>query len=192
MIIREANERLPVYSRPGFWRTNVPSGLFVALRAFYEAHCADAVEERVPGFITSTHSVASELIALPDSLKRASHKALARLVQEWCGAPIEPTYVYGIRRYRRGATLKIHRDRLGTHVFGVIVNIEQAVSQDWPLVVEDHVCRSHTIVLAPGQMLFYEGARLPHGRPAPLNGESYASVFVHYRPSENHHGRERC
>ena len=37
--------------------------------------------------------------------------------------------------------------------------------------------------LAPGQMLLYESARLPHGRTRPLRGESYTNIFVHYRPA---------
>ena len=31
-------------------------------------------------------------------------------------------------------------------------------------------------------MLLYESAKLPHGRPQPLHGRHYASVFLHYRP----------
>ena len=31
-------------------------------------------------------------------------------------------------------------------------------------------------------MIFYEGARLRHGRAYPLQGDYYAAIFVHYRP----------
>lgn len=31
-------------------------------------------------------------------------------------------------------------------------------------------------------MLFYESAKCLHGRPRPLRGSYYASVFVHYKP----------
>lgn len=34
-------------------------------------------------------------------------------------------------------------------------------------------------------MLFYESARLVHGRPYPFNGENYANVFAHYRPTDH-------
>jgi len=34
----------------------------------------------------------------------------------------------------------------------------------------------------PGEMVFYEGARLRHGRAYPLQGDYYVSIFVHYRP----------
>jgi hypothetical protein len=32
-------------------------------------------------------------------------------------------------------------------------------------------------------MLFYEGARLRHGRPYPLQGAYYAGIYLHYRPA---------
>ena len=52
----------------------------------------------------------------------------------------------------------------------------------WPLSIEDVHGEPHHVDLAPGELLFYEGARLPHGRPQPLEGEYYAGIFVHYRP----------
>ena len=33
-----------------------------------------------------------------------------------------------------------------------------------------------------GEMLFFEGARLRHGRPFPVEGNYYASMFLHYTP----------
>lgn len=39
------------------------------------------------------------------------------------------------------------------------------------------------MLLEPGQLLWYESARLPHGRPRPFNGSHYDNVFVHYRPA---------
>ena len=32
------------------------------------------------------------------------------------------------------------------------------------------------------QVILYESASLPHGRPYPLNGEKFVNAFVHYRP----------
>lgn len=77
--------------------------------------------------------------------------------------------------------LEIHRDRLETHVASVILNIDQNVKTDWLLSIEDHMVRKHEISLKPGEMLLYEGGRLKHGRPLPLDGSSYANVFAHYK-----------
>ncbi|GMH66275.1 hypothetical protein TrRE_jg7510 [Triparma retinervis] len=35
-----------------------------------------------------------------------------------------------------------------------------------------------------GDMLLYESAKLYHGRPRPLNGSWYCSIFSHYFPVE--------
>lgn len=95
---------------------------------------------------------------------------------------LEPTCVYGIRRYNRGAALKPHRDWEKTHIISAILNIDQDVDEEWPLQIEDHFYRTHHILLTPGEMLLYEGARLMHGRPTPLNGNHYSNIFVHYSP----------
>ena len=75
-----------------------------------------------------------------------------------------------------------HRDRENTHIISAIINISKDVDEDWPLVIEDHFYRKHEIFLDPGEVIFYESARLLHGRPYPLNGKSFANIFCHYRP----------
>ena len=62
-------------------------------------------------------------------------------------------------------------------------NVNQNVDVDWPLVIEDHYYRKHEIVLSPGEIIIYEGAKLKHGRPQPLQGEKYANIFCHFRIS---------
>ena len=52
----------------------------------------------------------------------------------------------------------------------------------WPLHIRNHTGEEHAVLLQPGEMLFYESARLSHGRPVPLVGSYYASVFAHFHP----------
>ena len=58
----------------------------------------------------------------------------------------------------------------------------QRVDEEWMLEIDDHVYRRHQVGLEPREMLLYEGGRLAHGRPTPLNGEFYYNIFVHFRP----------
>ena len=160
----------------------MPAGVFEDLRTFYERNAANAVDEHVPGYIAGDQTVASHLLQLPAELQRHVHDGLYLTMEQWSHMALMPTYVYGIRRYVRGATLKVHRDRSSTHVFGATLSIAQQVDEDWPLIIEDHFGRRHEITLQPGEMLLYEGERLLHGRPTPLRGEFYAGVFAHYRP----------
>ena len=93
-----------------------------------------------------------------------------------------PTFVYGIRIYEKGAVLSSHRDRLKTHIISAIINVDQKVDEEWPLVIEDNYYRKHQILLQPGEMVFYESARLVHGRPIPLKGKHFANIFCHFMP----------
>jgi len=90
--------------------------------------------------------------------------------------------VYGLRKYTRGATLLSHLDHLETHVVSAILNIAQDVDEDWPLQIMDHNGNPHEIILAPGQMIWYESAKLVHARIKPLKGKSFENMFVHYMP----------
>jgi prolyl 4-hydroxylase len=172
----------PAFTRLGFHRCAVPGAVFDVLRTFYEHNAANAADEHVPGYIAGGQAVASHLIQLPAALQSHVHDGLYLTMEQWSRTALVPTYVYGIRRYARGATLKVHRDRSSTHVFGATLNIAQQLDEAWPLIIEDHFGRSHEVTLRPGEMLLYESERLPHGRPKPLCGEFYAGVFAHYRP----------
>ena len=41
----------------------------------------------------------------------------------------------------------------------------------------------HRLNLAPGEMVWYESARLLHGRPEPLAGDYYDNLFIHFSPT---------
>ena len=96
---------------------------------------------------------------------------------------LEHTSTYGIRRYTQGSWLISHTDRFRTHVISAILNIGQAVRREWPLFILDNEGLGHQVVLAPGELVWYESARLLHGRPELLEGDHYDNLFVHYRPT---------
>ena len=86
------------------------------------------------------------------------------------------------RRYTNGSWLTSHVDKFNTHVISAILNIDQKVTEDWPLYIKDNNGEGHAVFIKPGQMLWYESARLVHGRPKPLNGEYFDNIFIHYKP----------
>jgi len=77
----------------------------------------------------------------------------------------------------------MHTDTSDTHHISAILNIAQKIDTDWPLEIEDHMFRRHSICLSEGDMLLYEGARLSHGRPAVFDGDMYANIFIHFYPA---------
>jgi hypothetical protein len=101
--------------------------------------------------------------------------------EEWSGLPLMYAACYGIRVYQPGSYLYSHTDRM-THIVSSTICVDHRLSNQWPLYIEDLEGRPHEISVEPGEMVFFEGARLKHGRPYPLDGEYYANIFVHYTP----------
>ena len=186
MYSKEPNEYIHGYTRQGFCKTRLDPALFKKLVAFYREKRVDAVAETVEGGYLWTQELghaASTFVELPAALKAEIHGSLLNQMIAWSGTPLEPTHVYGIRDYQRGALLEMHRDRLETHIISAIINVAQDINSPWPLCLEDHYYRLHEVYLEPGEVVFYEGGRLLHGRPHALDGASFANIFCHYRPA---------
>ena len=110
-------------------------------------------------------------------------ETLHPLAEEWARTRLLGTSVYGIRRYTTRGWLAAHLDRMDTHVISVIIHVAHGGGGTWPLVISDHQGAVHRVTLEPGQMLLYESAKLPHGRPEPFAGQFYDNIFVHFKPS---------
>lgn len=105
------------------------------------------------------------------------------LIEEWIGQPVEPTSLYGMRKYQEGARLLTHVDREKTHAASLIINIAQGgIREPWKIEVYDLANRLHEVEMEPGDIVYYESARCLHGRMKPLNGSYYVNLFSHYRP----------
>ncbi len=132
--------------------------------------------------IQETGEFGSDVIELPDELRKEIHDSLKPQLETWSKTELIPTFVYGIRVYKKGSVLISHRDKLKTHIISAIINVDQMVDEDWPLIIEDNYYRKHHVFLNPGEVIFYESARLDHGRPLPLKGNKFANIFCHFMP----------
>lgn len=185
--IKEENEFVPNLTKTGFKKSRLPEHLFKKINQFFQDNKNNIIEENVPGdfvFNKSKKNQSSVLVELPEELRHEIHDTLKPICEIWCGKKLLPAYVYGVRIYLNGAVLKPHRDRVETHIIGVIINIDQDVNEDWPLIIEDNAYRKHEVILKPGDVVLYESARLTHGRPIPFNGKSFANAFCHFLPND--------
>jgi prolyl 4-hydroxylase len=103
--------------------------------------------------------------------------------EAWSGMRLQQSACYGFRVYQRGCYLHNHVDRTGTHIISSTICIDHRLKTRWPLYVEDIDGNPYQIDMEPGEFVHYEGARLIHGRPYPLDGDYYVGMFVHYRPA---------
>lgn len=175
------------YTRSGLKKCVVPEDLFHEIAAHYHANVKSAVAEEGSDHLIQCKSDShggSDIVPINNSICDKIKASLKPLAEAWAQVSLVPTYVYGIRVYRRGAFLLPHRDRMVTHTIGVLINVDQDVEEDWPLTIEDNSCRDYDVLLRPGEMLFYEGTRLQHGRPHPLRGSRYANLFCHFTPKD--------
>lgn len=107
------------------------------------------------------------------------HRILQPIAEKLSGELLEPTFVYGLREYETGSTLKLHRDKQDTHQ--VSFSITYFKDADWPIEVEGLDNGIYKVELEPGQMLYYQGARYKHGRTTAYEGKSYINLYVHYK-----------
>ena len=98
---------------------------------------------------------------------------------------LTPHIAYGFRLYQNSSVLNMHVDKKQTHIVSMIYHIDSSDdSEPWPIYIEDFHGRTHEVILAPGDILFYESSKCLHGRPKAFNGTWYSSIFVHYYPTD--------
>lgn len=175
------------YTREGTAMAETPPHVFERIKAYYEENKHN--ESRITKEEPSQHlnkgdaeTPPSEVISMTDDLRSFIHQELKPYLEQWSGETLEPTAIYGIRRYFNGAHLEPHYDWAETHVISAILCVDMDEGQEWPLQIDDNYYRRHQILMKPGNMLLYESARLLHGRPTPLEGEYHCNLYVHYRP----------
>ena len=104
------------------------------------------------------------------------------IIEKWAGTKVRKlSKIYGIRRYLRGAQLLLHVDKYPTHILSAILQFDQKVDEEWPLLLIDFEGVKKKVYLKPGEMVLYESAKLLHGRQIPLNGTFFDNLFVHFR-----------
>lgn len=193
---RDAGESLAPVTREGFLKRTIPRSLWLPLRDWYrensETAKIESVATRYLKQSTGGERRPSDILELPTEFRARIQRELKPLIEEWCGTAVSPTWTYGARIYQRGARLLPHRDRLETHVLGASLNIDQSDKNYWPIRIQDHLYRWRSMSIQPGQMIFFESARLLHERPVPLRSDRYIGVFSHFLPvspiQKWHHG----
>jgi prolyl 4-hydroxylase len=179
-------ELVPNFTKTGFKKLKFPEGVFQQVKSYLNQNRhLEEKEYQSLDYLSNDSVHPTGMIELPVALKGQVAEVVKPLIEEWAGEEVAFTCVYGIRRYYRGTVLASHTDRVDTHILSAIVNIEQDVEEEWPLQIEDNYYRSHNVFLKPGEMVFYESARLSHGRMTPLKGDSYCNIFIHFRPASD-------
>ena len=188
IFTKDSGEFIPNHTKTGFYKEFLSQDLFTKILDYYGANRPNGAEEQAPGEIQNTEGSCysgNVLIDLPAQLKTDIHTSLKPVLEAWSGVKLESTDVSGIRVHGRGAIVKPHRDASDDQIISAVVNVDQELDAAWPIEIEDNYYRRHHIILQPGEVLFYEGRRLLHGMPTPLNGSHYADLSCAFKPVDS-------
>ena len=166
----------------GYKKATLPSPLQERLAAHLRQNLSAFRPEGPSDEIRTSSAHTIPTLVLEDHRFNAEFaEALRPLHEEWAGMPLAVASCYGIRCYQRGTFLYNHVDRTPLFVSSTIC-VDSALDSPWPLSIVTPDGIETRIQTAPGELIFYEGTRLPHGRPYPLDGDFYAGIFLHYYP----------
>lgn len=172
---------------PGYLKMKMPDSLREKLQTFFEENKKKAgVHDLIYGGFTNNHIFPFDHINLDHF--RTMHQEIIdemqQVLQWWTQQRLMHTSTFGIRLYRRGATLLNHVDRADTHLASAVLQVAQDVDEGdgWPIEVHTEKHGAKEVYLQPGEMVLYEGAWVVHGRPERFNGTMFANVFTHFKP----------
>jgi prolyl 4-hydroxylase len=179
--------QLPKVSPSGFKIVKVPNNTWRLINETYQLLKNSLVEEKWDGIsniiFDKDGNSPVDILSMDNCnrIKEIIHYELQQIHEEFSGESIEPSFIYGIRSYKRGAMLQTHRDRIATHHISSIIIVDKKVDKDWALDIEDHEGNWHKVYAEVGDMILYESAICEHGRKDPLEGDYFRNFFVHYK-----------
>jgi len=188
-----SKEQIPKFTELGFSIQKCPAETWNIINDSYNILKDKGVEEVFDGKENIIKGGDTELLsfdALP-SIRTLIHKQLLSTHQEWIkNENIEPSFIYGIRSYKKGATLTPHVDRVETHHISSIIIVDKDLAcgcsnkpeaDDWPLDIQGHDGEWYKVYAQPGDMILYESAICEHGRLEPFGGTFFRNFYVHYK-----------
>tara|TARA_R110000782_G_scaffold55710_5_gene117191 strand:- start:588 stop:1814 length:1227 start_codon:yes stop_codon:yes gene_type:complete len=194
-------DQIPKFTKNGFEVIKCPQPTWNIIKDAYEILKDKVTPENFPGKENVIQGGGSELLSFDNvpSIRTLIHEQLLPVHRNWIANEmhdamkdplIEPSFVYGIRSYNRGATLSSHVDRVETHHISSIIIVDKDLAcgcqnkpeaDDWPLDVQGHDGEWYKIYAEPGDMIMYESAVCEHARFEPFGGTFFRNFYVHYK-----------
>jgi prolyl 4-hydroxylase len=179
----------------GFKVIKCPENTWRLIKEAYELLKDKKVEEHFPGKdgIIKGEGNTSDLLSLDHlpTIRSIIHEQLLQTHIDFGGVDIEPTFIYGIRSYNKGAILGSHVDRIATHHISSIIivdkdlecgcSVTKGVENDWALDIQDHEGNWHKIYAEIGDIILYESAVCEHARLDSFKGNWFRNFYVHYK-----------
>jgi len=204
---------LPAFTKLGYKSVEIPPSVMNEFVIFYNKYKSQKRDENWGSWgqtQVNGHEVSPYLIYMDLDMHfrdAVANQFIKPLLEEWVGFELELSSHYGLREYHSGSWLRNHIDRIDVLVISVTLSLFHlkgnntdeidlnTIDQwpqgiEWPLEGVDFEGNNVRYNHKPGTMVFYESAKLIHGRPYPLptdnNGNDLVHIgsFCHFRPKD--------
>ena len=185
---------LPILLEKGFVVKKLPSHIVNDIDFLYNKAKKFTREETIDEKLSVNGKSELNLVSRYGHLRDTLVDNLLPLHEEAFNTKLIPSVMYGIRKYHKGSSLDMHIDKFITHHVGSIIVVDKDLNgqEDWPLHIVTNQGVEEKVYLNVGDIIFYESARLFHGRPTPLLGKYYSILMTHlaidgykYKPDTN-------
>lgn len=175
------NTELPTLLDKGYVIRPLPEDLFNSVNTLYQKSKKFTREERSDEALSITGKSELSLVSRYGHERDNLMNILLPLHEEIFGGTLIPEVMFGVRTYFNGSMLDMHYDKFVTHHVGSIICVDKDLNgtDDWPLHLIDHEGKEQLIYLNVGDIVYYESAKLLHGRPTPLKGNSFSILMYH-------------
>jgi len=167
------------FSELGFKKDRLPDEVFGGMQT-YLYNNRNGFNRQDYGGPFELYNNDPDLLKVPEYLQAIWGEKLKRGLEDWIGgnSRLVRRPWHGIRQYEDGFRFKFHTDQL---YIGIICNwAQRGMRTPWPLELFDHAYRLHAVDLAPGELIYFESARVLHGRSGRLEGDSVNNIMVHF------------
>ena len=158
------------YTELGFKKIKAPANIYNTLKAFWDTHKEDAIQEwhsvntyhnmwEAPPTLVNVQNVS---IGGGGHMQSSIWEMAREVLEEWTDQHLAPCSMWGIRIYHNNSILTPHVDR-NPLVSSAIINVDQDVDEPWPLEVWAHDGTPYNITMEPGDMVLYESHSVIHG-----------------------------
>lgn len=134
------------------------------------------LQQHMPAYYTPEDEFRAANGRYADAMSETLLLEVQPVMERATGLKLLPCYSF-LRIYGPGAVLPKHTDRPSCEISASMALGFRAPSL-WPICVHADG-QDKSIGLAPGDMLIYRGADVPHWRE-PFQGDWWAQVFLHY------------
>lgn len=194
MIRYSTREDLPILLEKGYVVKKLPKDILDRLNTLYEKSKKFKREERKDEALGISGKTELNLVSRYGHDRDQMMETLLPLHEKEFGVKLIPEVMFGVRTYLKDSMLDMHYDKYITHHVGSIICVDKDLNgeDDWPLHLIDHNGKEHLLYLNVGDIVFYEAAKLLHGRPTHLKGNFFSILMYHlsiegykYRSNDN-------